>query len=141
MKQLITRTLTMVALMVMSVAGSSQAQSTKVIKVNIPFEFSVGDKTFSAGRYSLTEPIQHFVELRDDRGRTVASFFTSGIDSSTVPTTSKLRFDSSNGTPALVEIWAQQDSLGQRLILSRAQLNVAKHRTDGSREAAEGAQP
>ena len=89
MKQLITRTLAAVALMVMSVTAISHAQATTwVVKVNIPFEFSVGDKTFPAGDYSLVQPIQHFVVLRDSRGHSVASVFTSGIDSSTAPAAS-----------------------------------------------------
>jgi hypothetical protein len=142
MKQLITRTLAMLGLLVMSVTTIANAQvTTQVIKVTIPFEFSVGDKRFPAGHYSLTAPVQHLVALRDARGQTIASFFTSGIDSSSIPATSKLRFDNSNGTPALVEIWQQQDSLGQRLVPTKAQFNVARHRADASRDAAQGSEP
>ena len=103
MKQLITRTLASLVLMVMSVSAISHAQSTTwVVKASIPFEFTVAGKVFPAGEYSLVEPIQHYLVLRDSRGHSVASVFTSGIDSSSLPATSKLRFDSSNGTPALV---------------------------------------
>ena len=141
MKQLITRTLASLVLMVMSVSAISHAQSTTwVVKANIPFEFTVAGKAFPAGEYSLVEPIQHYLVLRDSRGHSVASVFTSGIDSSSLPATSKLRFDSSNGTPALVEVWQQQDSLGQRLILSKSELALAK-RTTESRESTEGSQP
>ena len=46
MKQLIARTLTSLTLVVVWLAATAQAQSTPlVIKVKIPFEFSIGDRT------------------------------------------------------------------------------------------------
>lgn len=48
-------TLTMVGLMAMVVmVGSAQAQSLgNRMRINIPFEFNVGDKTLPAGEYSV----------------------------------------------------------------------------------------
>jgi hypothetical protein len=57
-------------LLIASAAGSANAQSAQSIKVNIPFAFSFADKTFPAGNYSLFEPLQHFLVLRDARGAT-----------------------------------------------------------------------
>jgi hypothetical protein len=142
MKQLIARTLASVLLIVVSVAGMAHGQvTTWVIKVNIPFEFNVGDKTFPAGDYSLVRPLQHFLVLRDARGQNVATVFTSGIDSSTAPVSSKLRFESAGGQHILAEVWQQQDPSGQRLHPTKAQLTLAKHRTTEARETAEGSQP
>jgi len=56
MKKQIVRTLTMVGLvMAMAVmAGSAQAQSLgNKMRINIPFEFSVGDSKLPAGEYSI----------------------------------------------------------------------------------------
>jgi hypothetical protein len=55
--------LTSLLLFVVYSAGSALAQSTAVIKVNIPFEFSLGDRTFQPGDYSLVQPMQHFLGL------------------------------------------------------------------------------
>ena len=91
MKQLITRTLTSLMLAVVWLATTAPAQSTPlVIKVNIPFEFSIGDRTFPPGDYSLVQPLQHLLALRDARGQTIASVFTSGIESSSAPAISSV---------------------------------------------------
>src|SRR5262249_41848104 len=79
MKQFVTRTLTSLLLIVVWAAGSAYAQSSAVIRVNIPFDFSVGSQDFPAGKYSVVQPLQHFVVLRNDRGQSIAAAFTSGL--------------------------------------------------------------
>jgi hypothetical protein len=142
MKQLIARTLTSLMLVVVWLAATAQAQSTPlVIKVNIPFEFNIGDQTFPAGAYSLVQPLQNFVALRDARGRTIASAFTSGLESSTAQVNSKLTFTSVAGQNVLSEIWRQDSHLGQKLLATRNHSNFAKRRSPEARETAEGSQP
>jgi len=142
MKQLIARTLTSLLLVVVWLAGTAYAQSTTwVIKVNIPFEFNVGDKTFPAGDYSLAQPLQHFLVLRDSRGQAIASAFTEGIESAAPVAAPKLRFYSADGRHVLTEVWQQQESSGQRLFPARYRTNFAKHRSTEARETAEGSQP
>jgi hypothetical protein len=142
MKQLITRTLTSLMLVVVWLATTAQAQSTPlVIKVNIPFEFSIGDRTFPPGDYSLVQPLQHLLALRDARGRTIASAFTSGVESSAAPTISKLKFNSIAGQNVLSEVWQQDSHLGQKLFAAKTRSTFAKHRSTEARETAEGSQP
>ena len=142
MKQLIARTLTSLMLVVVWLAATAQAQSSPVvIKVNIPFEFSIGTRTFPPGDYSLVQPLQHLLALRDARGQTIASVFTSGIESSQAPALSKLRFDSVAGQNVLSEVWQQDSRLGQKLFATKARSNFAKHRSPEARETAEGSQP
>ncbi len=142
MKHLIARTLTSLTLVVMCLAATAQAQSTPlVIKVNIPFEFNIGDQTFPAGAYSLVQPLQHLVALRDARGRTIASAFTTGLESSEAQVTNKLTFTSVGGQNVLSEIWQQDSHLGQKLFASRNRSNFAKRRSPEARETAEGSQP
>jgi len=122
--------------------GITYAQTaTSVIKVNIPFEFNVADKNFPAGDYSLVQPMQHFLVLRDARGRTVASAFTSGVDVSTPVVTPRLRFESVGGLHVLTELWQGQDPAGQRLMGAKSRTTFAKHHSEQAREAAEGSQP
>src|SRR3954466_12034064 len=97
MKHLMNRILTSLFVFVLWAAGSVYGQSSAVIKINIPFQFSVGDKSFPPGDYSLIQPMQHLVVLRDARGRTIASTFTEGIEASQAPAVSKLRFRSEEG--------------------------------------------
>jgi hypothetical protein len=141
MKQLIARTLTSLLLVVVWLAAA-QAQSTPlVIKVRIPFEFNIGDATFPAGDYSMVQPLQHFLVLRDARGRTIASTFTSGIEGSEAPATSKLKFNSIAGQNVLAEVWQQDSHLGQKLFVTKTRDSFAKRRSPEARETAEGSQP
>ena len=54
MKSLVARTLTSVLLGVLTLGPIAQAQhAQRVIKVTVPFEFSVGNQVFPAGNYSV----------------------------------------------------------------------------------------
>jgi hypothetical protein len=142
MKQLIARTLTSLLLAVGFLAGTANGQATSwVVRVNIPFEFNVGNKTFPAGSYSLAQPLQHFLVLRDSRGQTIASVFTQGIESNAPVAAAKLRFDSVAGQHTLTEVWQQQESYGQRLYPTKYRTNLAKRPSTEARETAEGSQP
>lgn len=140
MKHLIARTLTSLTLVVVGLTMAAQAQS-KVIKANIPFEFNFGDKIFPAGDYSLVQPLQHLLVLRDSRRQAIAQTFTEGVDSLTSPDATKLKFYSSGGQHVLTEVWRQADSSGQRLYPAKNRTNLAKNRSTEARAAAEGSQP
>src|SRR5882757_10439608 len=143
MKQPMARILTSLLTIVLWIGGSAYAQSTAVIKVNIPFEFSLGDKTFPAGNYSVVQPLQHLLVLRNARGQTIASTIATGLELSSPPAISKLRFRSVDGQYALTEVWQQDDTAGLQ-IHSAAVSNrnyIAKHRSPESRQMAEGSQP
>lgn len=143
MKQLRNRILTSLLLFVVWSAATAYGQSPAVIKVNIPFQFSVGDRSFPPGYYSLVQPMQHFLVLRDERGRTIASTFTEGIEGQKAPDVSKLKFYSEAGQNALLEIWQEDNSTGQKLFPSSVNNHsyIAKHRSPEARQAAEGSQP
>ena len=140
MKYLIARTLTSLMLVVVGLMAA-QAQSTSVITVNVPFEFNFGDRTFPAGEYSLVQPIQHLLVLRDSRGHYIARAFTGGIESLTPAEATKLKFSNSDGQHVLTEVWQKLDSSGQRLYPAKNSTKFAKHRSTQAREASEGSQP
>jgi hypothetical protein len=141
MQQLMKRVFTSLLLVVVFGAAGTYAQSPAVMQFNIPFTFSVGDKTFPPGRYSIVQPMQHFLVLRDERGQTIASTLTQGIESLTVPAISKLRFKSVDGQNVLSEVWRQDDSLGQRLHPVANRTYTGKRRSPEARQTAEGSQP
>jgi hypothetical protein len=143
MKQLIARILTSLLTIVLWAAGTAYAQTPAVIKVNIPFEFSLGNRTFPAGDYSLVQPLQHFLVLRDARGQTIASTFTTGIESSVAQATSKLRFYSVGGVNVLTEVWQQDNSAGLKLFPTNTNSRsyVAKRHSSEAHQTAEGSQP
>jgi hypothetical protein len=142
MKHLIARTLTSLMLVAVGLAVTAPAQSVaiKVIKVNIPFEFNFGEKTLPAGNYSLAQTMQHFLVLRNSRGRAVAQAFTVGIDSPTPAGATNVMFYSSGGRHILTEVWRQQDSSGERLYQAKQRTNLANLRSTAAREIAKGNQ-
>lgn len=140
--KLMGRTLKSLLLVVVCLAGAVYAQvTTSVIKVNIPFEFRVGDKTFAPGDYSLIQPLQHYLVLRDARGQTVASALTNDVDASALPEAPKLRFASIDGEHVLTELWQEHEPSGQRLIGSKSYVSVAKQRSTEARETTGGGRP
>jgi hypothetical protein len=143
MKQLTARIFTSLLAVVLWTAGTAYAQTPAVIRVNIPFEFSLGNKTFPPGDYSLVQPLQHFLVLRDARGQTIASTFTSGIESSAASATSKLRFNFVAGRNVLTEVWQQNDSSGVKVYPTNTSSRgyLAKRRSPEARQTAEGSQP
>ncbi len=138
MKNLIARTLTLLMLAVLGLTMAS-AQTTSVIKVNVPFEFSFADRTFPAGEYSLIQPMQHLLVLRDARGYSIAQSFTGGIESLSAADATKLKFVNQDGQYVLTEVWESLDSSGQRLYPSRNNSNLVRRSTE-ARAAAEGSQ-
>jgi hypothetical protein len=142
MQQLMKHVFTSLLLLVVWGAGSAYAQSPAVMRFNIPFTFNVGDKTFPPGQYSIAQPMQQFLVLRNERGQTIASTLTQGIESWTVPEISKLRFRSVDGQNVLSEVWRQDDSLGHRLRPVEAnRAYTGKRRSPQAAETAEGSQP
>jgi hypothetical protein len=112
-RTLITLTLAMVAL---ATAGLASAQSsTKLVKVHIPFEFNFGDKSFPAGDYSLAEPVQNLLVLRDSNDRVVAQVLTVGMELPSAFADSKLRFNETDGQYTLTEVLRGPDMTGQQL--------------------------
>ena len=143
MKQLIARILTSLLTIVLLAAGSAYAQSPAVIKVNIPFEFALGDKTFPAGDYSIVQPLQHLLVLRDARGHTIASTFANGVELSSPPAMSRLRFRLVDGENVLSEVWQQDSTAGFQLKVANTNHRnyVAQRRSQEARQTAEGSQP
>jgi hypothetical protein len=141
MKHLITRTLTSLALAVVGLAMTVPAQAASTIKVNIPFEFDFGKQTFPAGQYTLVQPLQHYLVLRDARGFVIASTFTGGIDSVTPASAASLKFKVSGGRHTLTEVWQLAETAGEAIYPTKSQTNVARHRSPAARETAEGSQP
>src|SRR5262245_8147903 len=104
MKNLFTLSLTILGLMVVGLAMTAAAQSSAVIKANIPFDFNFGGKSFPAGEYSIVQPLQHVLALRDSQKHVIAQTFTGGIESITPAETTKLKFYSRDGQYYLSEV-------------------------------------
>lgn len=121
MKKLIARSIASLLLSVVALGSFVQAQSPeRTIKANIPFEFSVGNRSFPAGRYSLVRVEPFLLELRDPEGRVLAHVLTQSVQSQTLPSQPRLLFDHEDGAHALIQVWQENESIGQQLTSSKS---------------------
>jgi hypothetical protein len=85
------RMLTLLRTAVLLFAGSAHAPSVdKIIKLKIPFESTVGNKSFPAGSYSLVHTPPGYVILGDSQSHPVKVAISRSVQAYTAPTTPKL---------------------------------------------------
>ncbi|MCI0390024.1 MAG: hypothetical protein MOB07_14840 [Acidobacteria bacterium] len=101
---------------------------TLIRKVEIPFDFSVGDKTFPAGVYSVTSVNQEKIMLRlsSGDGREAIHILTNPVEAKETPTTSKLIFRRYGETYFLSQIWESYNDQGRQLSKSRTERSVER---------------
>jgi len=105
MKKRIARSFASLLFGVLTLGLSARAQHPeRSIKANIPFDFTVGGRTFPAGRYRLVRVDPSVLELRDSAGRMLA----------------KLLFDSEGGGHVLTQVWQEDETIGQQILASRS---------------------
>ena len=92
------------------------------------FDFSVGDKTFPAGVYSVTRVNQEKVMLRlsnEDGGESI-NIVTSPVQAKEYPKTGKLIFRRYGETYFLSQIWESDEIQGRQLLKSRTERSVER---------------
>jgi hypothetical protein len=113
-------------LFVFLAAGVGQAQSeSRVIRVNIPFDFNVGVQRFSAGEYTLAPLFSNTTLLRNQKGRVLTTIATNSVESRQVPGTVKLIFNRYSERYFLSQIWDAGNEIGRELPKSSAETEVA----------------
>ena len=139
MARFIVRTMTLLMLAVAGMAVTASAQSLRVTKVNVPFEFNFGKQTFPAGEYTIVQPQRHVLMLRNSQGRILAQVLTKGVDSNVPAAMTKVDFVVSEGKYSLAEVWRAQDVSGEHLYQSAPK--PAEARATDAGKAAEVGQP
>jgi hypothetical protein len=123
------RALVLLSLLVPLSASFGYAQGKALIrKVNIPFDFSVSDKTFPAGVYSVTRVNQEKVMLRlssEDGGEAI-HVVTIPVQAKESPKTAKLIFRRYGETNFLSQIWESDEIQGRQLLKSRTERSVER---------------
>ena len=140
MKHTAKQILTLLSLTVLLFAGLAHGQYIeKVIKADIPFEFSVGHQTFPAGKYSFVRQ-GPFLAVRDSRGYVLTTVVTGTVQALAAPTATKLKFSTEGGRHVLTQVWQQDSLTGQVLYPRKPSTNVAKRQT-APVQAAAGSRP
>ena len=125
-----------VGLFVLSAIGMGQAQiGGDVLKVRVPFNFTVGTQTFPAGEYSLKPLLPHTMSLRNQAGQILTNINTNSVESTDVPKSVKLVFNGYDGHYFLAQIWKEGDNIGRELTKSPAEVEMATKYSPGQQIA------
>jgi hypothetical protein len=139
MKNLVVRTLASLSFAVLFLAGSMHAQySPRAMKVNVPFEFSIGDRVFPSGDYSFVRTGPKRLDLRDADYRVVASLLTMSTESPIKSAKPKLVFSTENGGLALVRVWLDDEHVGYAFAQPKSNVALAKQDNNNSVHVAAG---
>ena len=106
--------------------GNAQEESL-ILKATIPFDFSIGKQSFSAGEYSLKPSVQHTMLLRNDRGQVLTSIATNSVESSGAALSTKLVFNGYSGRYFLAQVWQEGNNRGQQVIKSPVEIEIARN--------------
>jgi hypothetical protein len=122
----------MLCLTVFGGAALAQAQIDSVtrIQADIPFNFTVGDTTLSAGKYELRrvdDLAENVLELSSVDGRARVIFDASPAQTKDLrpANRSELTFDKYGDQYFLSEIWVAGRSTGEELVRSRMEKRIA----------------
>lgn len=114
--------------------SSIHAQTSNVQTANIPFEFSIGGKTFPAGHYSVTrlnpQSDKAALLIKSMDGRTSKIVLTTPVQANRAQEKAKLVFSRYADQYFLSEVWTPADSTGLELPKSRSELSLARHAGD-----------
>jgi hypothetical protein len=128
MKNLITHMLTPLFVAVLLLTGLTRAQSAPwIIQVNVPFDFTVGQKAFPAGEYSIVRVGPGRLDLRDIHRHVLGSLITYSVRSLEKSTTTKLEFSTAGGGHALMQVWLEGELIGDELAVPKRPTAVAKN--------------
>src|ERR1700733_8444088 len=123
----IQRTLTLLLLTVLLFICATWAQTaTPLIRVNVPFEFQVGNKLLPAGDYLIAHSESYFLVVRDSHQRVVATVVTTPAQTLTAPPVSKLVFRVDGGRNVLTRVWTSSSRYGYELPAPRIGTAFAK---------------
>jgi hypothetical protein len=116
MKSLITRVLTPLSLLVLLLGGFAHAQFVQqIVRAKVPFEFTANQKVFRAGQYSIVRTAPDRLDVRDSRGRVLASLITHSVQSLDKSASTKLEFSTEGGGHALTQVWFEGELIGNEL--------------------------
>lgn len=126
MKKQSLRIFLMFGLISILAASSAQAQTlAREQTANIPFSFTVGDKTFAAGSYIVarinprTDPSALVIKSEDGRSKKIV--LTTSVRAAKAQGSAKLVFNRYGDQYFLAQIWTQADIAGLELPRSRSE--------------------
>ena len=107
-------------------AGNSvYAQSSIVVKMEVPFEFRVGSQSLPSGVYTISAANPNTVVIRSKNGHQSAVSLTSGLQVNQSSADGKLIFNRYGALYFLSQIWTPGEAVGRKLVQSGVEKEVA----------------
>jgi hypothetical protein len=113
------------ALTVLLMASATQAQESKVL-ANVPFDFVVGDRAYTAGEYLFSSSDAVLKITNAEQAKTEITL-SHACESATPAADTKLVFDSMGGYYFLRQIWVAGNSRGRELRRSHTEVRLAQN--------------
>ncbi len=120
------------------IATHATAQSR--ITVKVPFDFSISDKTFPAGLYSIGSARDQLT-VQDSAGKTVFIGTANQVSGRRVGRTGMVVFHCYDARCFLSEVWTPTREGGSQLLRSRSEAAMARHREPAEFALLEQPQP
>jgi hypothetical protein len=116
-----------VGVLLLGSVAEAQLLNDHVVTFAVPFEFSIGQRTFPAGSYSLVRTEPYLLELRNADKQALAQVVTRSVEALQAPSQSKVLFYSENGRHVLGQVWLSRETLGQEIYRPKNGSVLAKH--------------
>lgn len=124
------RLFSLLAAVVLLTAGSLNAQTSKPVKANIPFDFDAGNKSYPAGAYRVGSIGQASDNLSiTGYGLTSGLAIAHSVQSNSPSGSSKLVFHRYGDRYFLYQIWVAGDDTGRELPTTRVEKELASNAT------------
>lgn len=131
MKKQSLRIFLMFGLLAILASLSAHAQSSREMTANIGFSFTIADKTFPAGEYSVTRlnPASDKAALmiKSADGRLSKIALTVPVQAGTTQESARLIFNRYGEQYFLSQVWTPADNTGLELSRSRAERSLARN--------------
>jgi len=90
--------------------ATAHASTYEALAVDVPFKFTIGERTFRPGHYQFVLMSDSVVALRDSKAHTVASLMTRTLKTDGPVAISKLVFSKGKKHSQLTRIWVANRS-------------------------------
>jgi hypothetical protein len=137
MKRQAIMVLTTFSLLVMLTATSVSGQSDMRLRVNIPFEFSVGKAILPAGEYTVSYGARGLLVIQSVDRSLSQAFITFSTEASTTRDESSLVFHQYGHQYFLSTIWTAGDYIGHELSKPHAERELIRSRLGLAKSASE----
>ena len=101
------------------------AHAQSGIRVKVPFQFVVADKTLPEGQYLILSA-KDSVFVQNSQGKTVAVVLSNGVSGRSIGKTGQVVFQCYGQQCFLSEVWIPTQDTGRQLLKSRREIEVAR---------------